>query len=92
MRAIGVLQETGEGDLGVEFIIGPRGFLEFGEIGFLIGLRPENVIHEDSDGLGIEPNFGISTELNKFYCRGGDRAGTVRERNGQGRLMLKYCQ
>jgi hypothetical protein len=89
LGAIGILKETEEGDLGVEFIIGPRAFLELWEIGFLIRLRPEDILHEGGDGLGIEPNFGISAELNKFHCRCGDRAGTIRERKGQGWLILK---
>jgi hypothetical protein len=89
LGAIGVLQETGEGDLGIEFIICPRAFLEFWEIGFLFRLRPEDIIHESGNGLDIEPNFGISGELNKFHCSGGDRAGTVGGRKGQDWLMLK---
>jgi hypothetical protein len=89
LGVIGVLQETGEGDLGIEFIIGPRAILEFWKIGFLIQLRPKDIIYEGGNGPGIEPNFGISAELNKFQCRGGDRAGTVRGRKGQGWLMLK---
>lgn len=89
MGAIGVLQETEEGDLSVEFIIGPRAFMEFWEIGFLIRFRSEDIIHEGGNGLDIKPNFGISAELNKFHCRGGDRAGTIRGRKGQGWLMLK---
>ena len=68
MRAIGELQETREGSLGVEFIIGPGAFLEFWEIGFLIQLMPEDIIYEGGNGLGIKPNFGISAELNKLHC------------------------
>jgi len=89
LRVIGVLQETGEGDFGVELIIGSSAFLDFWEIGFLIQLRPEDIIYEGGSGMGIEPNFGISAELNKLHGRGGDRAGTVRGREGQGWLMLK---
>jgi hypothetical protein len=82
LGAIGVLHETGEGDLGVEFIIGSGAFLEFRQITLLIRLRSEDIIHEGGDGLGIEPSFGISAELDKFHCRRGDRAGTVRGRKG----------
>ena len=89
MRIIGVFQETGEGDPCVELIIGSRAFLDFLEIGFPIHLRPEDIIYEGGSGMGIEPNFGISAELNKLHGRGGDRAGTVRGREGQGWLMPK---
>ena len=89
MWVIGILQETGESDPGVELIIGSRAFLEFGEIGFFIRLRLEDIIYEGGNGMGIEPGFGISAELNKFHRRGGDRTGTVRGRKGEGWLMLK---
>ena len=89
MWIIGVLQETGESDPGVELIIGSRAFLEFGEIGFFIRLRLEDIIYEGGYGMGIEPSFRISAELNKLHSRGGDRAGTVRGRKCEGWLMLK---
>ncbi|PKN36134.1 MAG: hypothetical protein CVU61_01170 [Deltaproteobacteria bacterium HGW-Deltaproteobacteria-19] len=61
----------------------------FWEIGFFLRLRSNDVIYEGGNGLVIEPNFGISAELNKLRCCGGDRAGTVRGRKSQGWLMLK---
>ena len=69
MGAIGVLKEMEESYFGVEFIIGPRAFLEFGEVNFYIRLRSEDIIHKGRDGLGIESNFGIVAELNKLHCR-----------------------
>ncbi len=45
----------------------------FWGIGFFLRLRSNDVIYEGGNGLVIEPNFGISAELNKLRCCGGDR-------------------